>query len=222
MALEIEWLGRVPYGAALALQERRLEERATGRRGDALLLLEHPPVVTLGRSARDENLLADPASLAARGIEVHRIARGGDVTYHAPGQLVGYLIAGLDRGSGPDLPGMLRRIEDALISASEGLGVPARAVPGWTGVFVDRERSPRTDGPERKLASIGIGARRWISYHGFALNVDLDLAGFGDIVPCGLHEVEMTSLEREGGVSGPNAAAEARDAVERAFRARFG
>jgi lipoate-protein ligase B len=178
-------------------------------------------VITLGRSARDENLLTAPADLERRGIEVHRVARGGDVTYHAPGQLVGYLIAHLDRGGGPDLPAMLRRIECALVAAIEALGVPARTVAGWTGVFVDRERAGQAVGPERKLASIGIGVRRWISYHGFALNVDLDLAGFADVVPCGLHEVEMTSLDREGVRWDGSPMAAARAHVGRAFVEQF-
>ncbi len=221
--LEIEWLGRVPYAEALALQESRLAECVEGRRGDGLLLLEHPPVITLGRSAREENLLTPPEVLAARGIEVHRVGRGGDVTYHAPGQLVGYLIARLDRRGPPDLHRWLRSIEQCLIRACEVLGVPARTVDGRTGVFVDRSRSPRSGGPDRKIASIGVGVRRWTSYHGFALNVDLDVRGFDDIVPCGLADVVMTSLQEEdaGGQGGPGFGERVRHLVADDFARHF-
>jgi len=127
------------------------------------------------------------------------VGRGGDVTWHAPGQLVGYLVADLAAGgAAPDVGRLLRGLERRLVEVAEALGVPARPLEGLTGVFVDRERSPRPQGPERKLASIGVGLRRWVSFHGFALNVSVDLAGFGAIVPCGLAQVEMTSLAREG------------------------
>ncbi|MDJ0787136.1 MAG: lipoyl(octanoyl) transferase LipB [Myxococcota bacterium] len=191
MALEIEWLGRVPYGEALDLQKAAVEDRRSGRSGDRLLLLEHPPVVTLGRSARPENLRLSPAALAERGIDLHEVGRGGDVTYHAPGQLVGYAIVDLAARDERDVHVFLRRIEGTLIQALEDLGLPAGRVPGWTGVFV-----PDTE-PPRKIASIGVGLRGWVSFHGFALNVDLDLEGFDVIVPCGLEGVEMTSVRAE-------------------------
>jgi lipoyl(octanoyl) transferase len=218
----VEWLGRVPYAEALALQEARVRERADDRRGDGLILLEHPPVITLGRSANEKNLLADPADLARRGIEIHRVGRGGDVTYHAPGQLVGYLIARLDRDTGPDVHRFLRTIEDCVKSVCENLGVPARTLEGRTGVFVDRARTALPGGPERKIASIGVGVRRWVSYHGFALNVDLDIAGFDDIVPCGLADVEMTSLVAEGTVAEGDLAGRVRASVRSAFCEKFG
>jgi lipoate-protein ligase B len=191
-ALEISWLGTLRYAAALERQLAAIEARRAGG-PDQLLLLEHPAVVTLGRSAKPENLLTPRAQLAARGVEVHEIARGGDVTLHAPGQLVGYLIADLAARGARDVALWLRGIEASLIEALAELGVPARRVDGMTGVFVadDGDRSPR------KIASIGVGMKRWITYHGFALNVSLDLAGFADIVPCGLGGVTMTSLARE-------------------------
>ena len=188
--LRVEWLGVVPYGQALRLQEQALAARQMRVTGDRLLLLEHPAVVTLGRSARPENLLASEDELRARGVEVHRVGRGGDVTYHAPGQLVGYLIVDLaDRGE-PDVHRFLRDVETALIEALAAVGIPGRRSQGRTGVFV---------GPDRKIASIGVGLRRWVTWHGFALNVSLDLAGFDTIVPCGLRDVRMTSVAAEIG-----------------------
>jgi len=213
-ALETSWLGSVPYDAALGLQLDAVEARRAGG-PDRLLLLEHPAVITRGRSAKPENLLASRAQLAARGIEVHEIARGGDVTYHAPGQLVGYVIADLAARGAQDVSLWLRGIEASLLEALLELGVPGRRIEGMTGVFVASEaitpaRPPqaaaqraggerREPGTPRKIASIGVGLKGWITYHGFALNVSLDLAGFGDIVPCGLAGVTMTSLARELG-----------------------
>jgi lipoyl(octanoyl) transferase len=222
-ALRVEWLGRVEYAEAVALQERAVAERASGRAGDRLLLLEHPPVITLGRGARCEHLLVGEDELAARGVAVHLAQRGGDVTYHAPGQLVGYPILDLRARGAADVHAYLRGLEAALIAALATLGVPARRIPGMTGVFVARPRSAEP-GPERKLASIGVGLRRWITFHGFALNVSTDLEGFRAIVPCGLHGVEMTSVARELGAAveeRPALDARARGAVADAFRAHF-
>jgi lipoyl(octanoyl) transferase len=193
-ALETTWLGTLPYGAALERQLAAVEARRKGG-PDQLLLLEHPAVVTLGRSAKPENLLTPRAELAARGIEVHEIARGGDVTYHALGQLVGYLVADLAARGAQDVSLWLRGIEEALIEALRELVVPSRRIEGMTGVFVAGDEAL----PARKIASIGIGLKGWVTYHGFALNVSLELAGFGDIVPCGLHGVTMTSVARELG-----------------------
>lgn len=209
--LQVEWLGEVPYAHALRLQEQAVSARLAGRTRDRLLLLEHPAVVTLGRSARPENLLAGEDELRARGIEVHAVARGGDVTYHAPGQLVGYLIVDLSERGARDVHVFLRDVEGALIQALGGLGVPGRRSPGRTGVFV---------GPDRKIASIGVGLRRWVSWHGFALNVSLDLEGFGWIVPCGLHDVRMTSVAAEAGATA-GLDARVRKAVAAAFRDVF-
>ena len=210
-AVAVEWLGLQRYADALALQREAVADRIAGRRGDRLLLLEHPPVVTLGRSTQPAHLKLGPAELASRGIELFEVARGGDVTYHAPGQLVGYPILDLDAPGRRDVHAHLRNLELGLIEALEELGLPACRRPGWTGVFIDRGRpasfhhfgsasfhhfgsaSP-SGGRERKIASIGVGLRRWVTFHGFALNVSLDLSGFESIVPCGLAEVEMTSV----------------------------
>lgn len=229
--LSVDWLGRVPYAAALALQDEARAARTRGDCGDRLLLLEHPPVVTLGRSHRPENLRLDLADYAARGIEVFEAARGGDVTYHAPGQLVGYLVVDLDARGERDLHRHVRRIEAALMEAIRGFGVAPRRVEGRSGVFVDREQGlgrPDTGhaqgegGPDRKLASIGVGVKRWVTWHGFALNVTTDLEGFDVIVPCGLDDVEMTSVARETGRPLLGLDAEVRDAVTSAFVQEFG
>ena len=176
--------GRLPYREALALQEALLETRPQGD-ADVLVLLEHPPVITCGRGAREEHLLLSPEELARRGIEVVRTGRGGDVTYHGPGQLIGYPIVDLDAVD-RDLHRYLRQLEDVLIAVLATYDVRGERVTGKTGVWVEGE----------KIASIGVGVRRWVSWHGFALNLDDDLDGFSAIVPCGLTGVRMTSLER--------------------------
>jgi lipoyl(octanoyl) transferase len=176
--------GRVPYQAALSLQERFLEE-ARRRGSDVLLLLEHPPVITLGRGARPEHLLLSAEELARRGIELATAGRGGDVTWHGPGQLVGYPICDLEP-LGRDLHRYLRLLEELLIDTLGAFGIRGERQAGRTGVWVEGA----------KIASIGVGVRRWVSWHGFALNVSGDLAGFATIVPCGLSGVTMTSLEK--------------------------
>ena len=180
------YLGRVPYGRACLLQERLVEARRRGEAGDALLLLEHPPVVTLGRGAHLENLLLDRGALAARGIELHDAGRGGDVTFHGPGQLVGYPVLALE-GARRDAHGYLRDLEEGLIRTAAAFGVEAARVSGLTGVWVGRE----------KLAAIGVRiGTGWITSHGFALNVGEDLSGFATIVPCGIRDRGVTSLSR--------------------------
>jgi lipoate-protein ligase B len=213
-ALRVEWLGTLRYAGALERQLAAIEERR--RRGpDRLLLLEHAPVITLGRSARPEHLRRSRAELAARGVEVFEVARGGDVTWHGPGQLVGYLIADLAARGEPDAHAWLRRIEGALIDALGALGVAARRSDGMTGVFLGRDGR---GGAPRKIASIGIGLRGWISWHGFALNVTTAPDAFADIVPCGLSAVRMTSLaEALGAEPTPALFARAREAVAAAF-----
>jgi lipoyl(octanoyl) transferase len=207
---DVEWLGEMRYAEALALQQKAVSDRLAGATCDRVLLVEHPPVVTLGRSTDPANLRETPDALRARGIDVHEIARGGDVTWHAPGQLVGYPILDLDALDRRDVHDHLRRLEAVLIDALEALDVPAQRVPGRTGVFIDRARSPRSEGPPRKIASIGVGVRKWVTYHGFALNVTNALSGFEAIVPCGLHDVVMTSVEAElESGSGPGAATRA-------------
>ncbi len=192
--VQIEWLGSVSYAAALERQLAAVEERRAGG-PDRLLLLEHPSVITLGRSSKPESLRTSRAALAARGVELHEVARGGDVTWHGPGQLVGYVIADLAARGAKDASAWLRGLEGALIDALTELGLAGCRREGMTGVFVAGAEPPR------KIASIGVGLKSWISYHGFALNVTTDLAGFDDIVPCGLHAVAMTSLARELGVA---------------------
>lgn len=181
--VDVTWLGRVPYEDALELQRRLAAERISGRlTQDRLLLLEHPPVVTLGRSSHAGHVLRPD------GVQVFEVERGGDVTYHGPGQLVGYPILDLT-GYRQDLHWYLRTLEQALIDALAALGIAAARRPGFTGVW--------TGG--RKIASIGVHVKQWVTWHGFALNVSTDLLAFDRIVPCGIAGVEMTSVEREGG-----------------------
>jgi len=212
--LRVEWLGRVPYGDALEIQRRRVEARRRGACGDSLLLLEHPPVVTLGRRARPENLLVPREVLEARGVEVHEVSRGGDVTWHGPGQLVGYLVLDLQARGAPDVHAHLRTIEALLIDALCGLGLSAGRRAGMTGVFVEASRPPR------KIASIGVGLRGWTTFHGFALNVCNRPEGFAEIVPCGLRGVTMTSLREELAEPGEEGAlwAQARERVAESAR----
>lgn len=212
--LRVDWLGCVPYRDALALQEASMVEVRKGG-CDRLLLLEHPPVITFGRSSAPEHLLDGEDALRARGIAIESVSRGGDVTYHAPGQLVGYLISNLRKHGEIDVHRFVRDLEAALIEATGQLGVETTAVPGRTGVFLQ----PQIGRPMQKLASIGVGVRHWITYHGCALNVDLDLSGFDAIVPCGLVDVEMTSLAQQE--AGPNLELRTREAVANSFRRRF-
>jgi lipoate-protein ligase B len=180
-------LGTVPYGEALELQREMARERITGAiPQDVLLLLEHPPVVTLGRTAKSRNLVASKDFLAARGVEVFDVERGGDVTFHGPGQLVGYPIIDLKRHR-QDLHWYLRQVEEALIRTLAAYSIPAERNPGLTGVW--------TKG--RKIASIGVHARDWVTWHGFALNVTTDLSYFDLIIPCGIDGVTMTSIAKE-------------------------
>jgi len=186
-ALGIAALGRLPYGEALALQRDLARRRITGEIShDLLLLVEHPPVITLGRGFRPEHLPTPREFLAARGVELFEVERGGDVTFHGPGQLVGYPIYRLDEHR-QDLHWFLRRIEGAVIAALAALGVPGERRAGATGVW--------TAG--RKIASIGIHVRQWVTWHGFALNVTTDLSYFDLMVPCGISDVVMTSVARE-------------------------
>ncbi len=160
--------------------------RRRGEAGDTLLLLEHPPVVTLGRGAHAENVLLDPGALAVRGIEVHEAGRGGDVTFHGEGQLVGYPVVAL-MGARRDAHAYLRDLEEALIATAAAFGIAAGRAAGLTGVWVGRE----------KLAAIGVRiGTGWITSHGFALNVGEDLSGFETIVPCGIRDRGVTSLSR--------------------------
>lgn len=191
-------LGRVEYGRALRLQERLVELRRLGAIGDTLLLLEHPPVLTLGRNAGRGNIVATDAELAARGVAVHVVKRGGDVTYHGPGQLVGYPILDLreqqlESGARMGVVDFVRRLEEVLIRAVGEYGVRAQRVGGRTGVWT----VPGGGVPEKKLAAIGVHVSRGITSHGFALNVSTDLRDFGWIVPCGIEGRTVTALADE-------------------------
>ena len=189
MQLLTAHLGLVPYSIALELQRDLARRRITGEIDeDVLLLLEHPPVVTLGRTAREAHILSSPERLRARGVEVYEVERGGDVTFHGPGQLVGYPILDLKRHR-KDLHWYLRQVEATLIVALSEVGIEAERNSGYTGVW--------TGG--RKIASIGVHARDWVTWHGFALNVTTDLSYFDLIVPCGIAQVQMTSVTRELG-----------------------
>ena len=218
--LSVEWLGQVSYAEGLELQREAVEAVRTGKARDRLFLLEHPPVITLGRRSDLAHVLESEASLAARGVEVFSVPRGGDVTYHAPGQLVGYLIRDLRAGGAPDLHRFLRDMEGALIEAVAEFGVQAFRIPGKTGVYVSGPKA--APAALHKLASIGVGVRHWISHQGFALNVDLDLQGFDAIVPCGLEGVVMTSLAAVRGRAESDLAPRTRRSVARAFARRFG
>ena len=186
--LVVEWLGRRPYGEILEMQRALAAERIAGARPDTLLLVEHDPVVTLGRSTKREHLLLSEKALAARGVELFDIERGGDVTFHGPGQLVGYPIFDLQQHR-QDLHWYLRQVEQSLIDALATYGITAGRVEKYTGVWVE----------DRKIASIGVHARSWVTWHGFALNVSTDLSYFDMMVPCGIPQVTMTSVAKELG-----------------------
>ncbi|HEX5179893.1 MAG TPA: lipoyl(octanoyl) transferase LipB [Gemmatimonadaceae bacterium] len=191
--LDVVHLGLRSYGEILELQRAVARARIAGDVDqDVLLLVEHPPVVTLGRTARAANLVATPELLAARGVERFDVERGGDVTFHGPGQLVGYPIIDLATHK-KDLHWYLRQLEAALIATLAPWHIPAERNIGLTGVW--------TAG--RKIASIGVHAREWVTWHGFALNVAVDLSYFDLMVPCGISGVVMTSMERETGARIP-------------------
>ena len=184
-APEVRRLGVVPYADALALQKQLVDERREGRIGDVLLLVEHPHVLTLGvrGDGGRSHILATPEALGARGVEVHESGRGGDITYHGPGQIVGYPIMNLqpDRC---DVHRYVRDIEEVLIRTASDYGVQAERVEGLTGVWVGRE----------KLAAIGVRISRWVTSHGFAFNATTNLEYFNLIVPCGIADRSVTSL----------------------------
>ena len=206
-------LGRRPYLETLELQRSLCRRRIAGALDDdVLLLVEHEPVVTLGRAARASSLPLAAAELERRGIAVTEVERGGDVTYHGPGQLVGYPILRLSEHR-EDLHWYLRQLEAALIAALDAVGISAGRNPGLTGVW--------TAG--RKIASIGIHVKQWVTLHGFALNVSTDLRGFDLIVPCGIHGVVMTSVAAElGRTDSVRLWAETRAEVVAAFGRTFG
>ncbi len=194
MVTNVLYLGRVAYGTALQLQRTLLEMRKSDRIQNTLLLLEHPPVITLGRNARMANVLAPAEFLAQRGVELFEIDRGGDVTFHGPGQLVAYPIVDL-RSFDPKVGAVeyVRRLEEVLIRTCGDFGVGAQRIKGLTGVWTYALRNK----PEAKIAAIGVHISRAVTTHGFALNVSTDLDFFSLIVPCGITGKPVTSMERE-------------------------
>ena len=186
--LRVRWLGRMPYEEAWDLQRAFWEGRVDGRsRDDYLLLVEHPPTYTIGRNGDGSNLRVDAATLPALGFELHNVDRGGDITYHGPGQLVGYPVVAVPRfGNGYDMVGHVRRIEQMLIAALGDLGVSAHAEAGYTGVWTDTG----------KIAAIGVRVVRGVATHGFALNLEPDLSHFDNIVPCGITDRPVTSVSQ--------------------------
>lgn len=223
-------LGTIDYPTGLRLQQRLVELRKESRIGDVLLLLEHSPVITLGRNARQKNIVASPELLAQRGVEVFECDRGGDVTFHGPGQLVGYPIFDLRAIATPDgkrktlgAIEYVRRLEEVLIRTCAGFAIPTKRVPGLTGVWTDpnplSSRAEENDSlanrslesrdllssvassvsSEAKLAAIGVHISRFVTSHGFALNVNTDLSYFNLIVPCGITTKPVTSMQQELG-----------------------
>ena len=198
-------LGRTAYREAWALQTELQAERVAAKRDGralphVLLVVEHPPVFTIGKSGDLGNVVASEAELARRGAEVVRVDRGGDVTFHGPGQLVAYPILDLDRLSTPegqplrDLHRYLRELEEAVVRTCADWGVTSGRVPGRTGVWVGPDAEP-----ERKVCAFGVRCSRWVTMHGLALNLTTDLGWFDLIVPCGIADRGVTSLEREAG-----------------------
>jgi len=180
--LRSAWLGTVDYGLALKLQDAMVQARHAREIGDTLLMMEHPHVYTLGRGANERFLTAPPP-----GVPIHRVSRGGQVTYHGPGQLIGYPIVHLE-GPARDVHAYLRALESAIIQILGDFDMDSGRREKLTGVWVG----------SRKIASIGVGIRRWITLHGFALNVNCDLHFFDRIIPCSIDGCRMTSMEREG------------------------
>jgi lipoyl(octanoyl) transferase len=207
-------LGTMSYGAALELQRAAAYARISGQLADDLLLLvEHPPVVTLGRGTKPGHLVASASQLQARGVELFEVERGGDITFHGPGQLVGYPIIDLKHHR-QDLHWYLRQVEETIIRAMASVGLPSERNTGFTGVWTHGVEGVHVR--PRKIASIGVHARDWVTWHGFALNVTTDLSFFDLIVPCGIGDVTMTTLKRELGAASPGTAAVS-DAVTSAF-----
>jgi lipoyl(octanoyl) transferase len=183
--LVVRRLGRIGYAAGVERQKALVQARIAGEIDDTLLFVEHPPVITLGVRTRGAtaNVRADAAALAARGVEIHETGRGGDVTFHGPGQLVGYPIVDL-KPDRQDVHRYVRDLEEVLIRTAADLGIEAARVEGFSGAWVG----------DAKLAAIGVRISRWVTSHGFALNVSTDLSGFDLIVPCGIADRGVTSL----------------------------
>lgn len=238
--ISIVQLGTLDYATALRLQKSLVEMRKEGRIGDVLLLLEHPPVITLGRNAKGANVLASPSQLKKRGVEVHECDRGGDVTFHGPGQLVGYPIVdlrGFSAGIGPNKRTLgaveyVRRLEEVLIRTCAEFGIGTQRIPGLTGVWTNPALSsgPKSgSNPEQaeensihseaKIAALGVHISRAVTSHGFALNVNNDLDYFNLIIPCGIAAKPVTSMAKELGK--PLSLNEVSQSIARNFGAVF-
>ncbi len=211
-------LGRMNYREAWDYQESLLRENvgkktaeAGGDTANYLLFVEHPPVYTLGKSGHAEHMLIDEEGMVARGVQFFRTNRGGDITFHGPGQLVGYPILDLEKFR-TDLGWYLRSLEEVGIRVLADYGIRGDRSPGETGIWIDAG----VKGRERKICAMGVRCSRWITMHGFALNVNTDLSWFGDIVPCGIRDKAVTSLEKELGGQVDFAA------VKERWKARFG
>jgi lipoyl(octanoyl) transferase len=212
-------LGTLDYATGLRLQQQLVSLRKEEKIGDVLLLLEHSPVITLGRNAKAANVIASPELLAQRGVELFECDRGGDVTFHGPGQIVGYPIFDLRGFTKPDgkrlgVVEFVRRLEEVLIRACADFAIPTKRVPGLTGVWTDagtstdhaaaaasavRPSEARPSKPEAKIAAVGVHISRFVTSHGFALNVNTDLSYFNLIIPCGITTKPVTSMQRELG-----------------------
>jgi lipoyl(octanoyl) transferase len=208
----------VAYGDAFALQTQLHDRRARNEIPDTLLLLEHPHVYTIGRRGSASDVLWDEETLRSRGVDVVETDRGGQVTYHGPGQLVGYPI--IDLGPAADLVGYVRRLEDVLIATLARFGLPGERDPGNTGVWLRDQSEGAPAGASRKIAAIGVRVTRSVTKHGFALNVSPDLGFFAGIVPCGIFDKGVTSMERQLGK--PPSVDVVADAVENEFVRVFG
>lgn len=185
-------LGRVPYEETHALQKRLVEARTRGDIDDTLLVLEHSPVITLGRAAKDAHLLVSPAELERRGIDLHEVGRGGDVTFHGPGQLVLYPILHL-KPDRRDVRKYVATLEEAMIRVATDYGLSAGRIDGLNGAWI----------ADRKIGAVGVRISRWVTMHGLALNVSTDLEWFENIVPCGIADKSVTSLAAELGAAPP-------------------
>lgn len=208
-SIEVIRLGRIRYAEATALMEQRVADRLADRTGDALFLLEHEPVLTMGRRANEENIVVDRGALAKRGIEVFETGRGGDVTYHGPGQIVGYPVLDLtpDR---KDVRRYVADLEETMIRSCAAYGITAGRLSGIIGAWIEGER---------KIGAIGVRISRWVTSHGFALNVSTSLDGFKLIVPCGIRDKGVTSMSAE--LDRDVEVGEVLDVVERSFREVF-
>lgn len=186
--LHVHRLGRIAYGKMLEMQVRLRDARIAGEIPDTLLLLEHHPVLTLGRASKDEHVLLSPEALRQRGFEVYEIGRGGDVTYHGPGQLVAYPILDL-KPDRKDVRRYVENLEEVMIRLAGHYGLDGRRIAGLNGAWIG----------DRKIGAVGVRIRQWVTMHGFAFNVSTDLDAYDVIVPCGIRDKEVTSLQRELG-----------------------